>query len=53
MVFWESFFSLYSVWVKNAKINVFEEKWFLSEILYQIKMQAVMNWSSHLKILRT
>ena len=23
-------------WVKNAKIRCFEEKWFISEVLYQI-----------------
>ena len=34
--------------VKNAKKNV-EDKWFLSKIFSQIKMQAATNWSSHLK----
>ena len=35
--------------VKNAKNNVFEDKWFWSKIFYQIKIQANTNWSSHLK----
>ena len=37
--------------VKNAKKknNVFEDKWFLSKIFYQIKTQANTDWSSHLK----
>ena len=29
--------------------NVFEDKWFLSKIFFQFKMQAATNWSSHLK----
>ena len=35
--------------VKNAKNNVFEDKWFWSKIFYQIKIQANTNWSSHPK----
>ena len=35
--------------VKNAKNNVFEDKWLLSLMFPQIKMQAATNWSSHLK----
>ena len=35
--------------VKNAKNNVLEDKWFLSKMFSQIKMQAATNWSSHLK----
>ena len=35
--------------VKNAKNNVFEDKWFLSKMFSQIKMHAATNWSSHLK----
>ena len=35
--------------VKNTKNNVFEDKWFLSKMFSQIKMQAATNWSSHLK----
>ena len=36
--------------VKNAKNNIFEDKcFFLSKMLYQIKMQAATNWSSNLK----
>ena len=35
---------------KNAKKKkVFEDKWFLSKMFSQIKMQADTNWSSHLK----
>ena len=34
---------------KNAKNNVFEDKWFLSKMFSQIKMQGATNWSSHLK----
>ena len=34
---------------KNAKNNVFEDKWFLSKLFSQIKMQAATNRSSHLK----
>ena len=34
---------------KNAKNNVFEDKWFLSKMISQIKMQAATNWSSHIK----
>ena len=41
-----SFTSLF--FIKNAKINVFEEECFLMKTLYQIKMQAATNWSSHL-----
>ena len=37
--------------VKNAKTTIFEDtgKWFLSKIVYQIKMQAATYWSSHPK----
>ena len=36
--------------VKNAKKkNIFENKCFLSKMLYQIKMQAATNWSSLFK----
>ena len=35
--------------VKNAKHNIFEDKCCLSKMLYQIKMQAATNLSSHLK----
>ena len=35
--------------VKNAKNNVFEDKWFLSKMFSQIRMQAATNRSSHLK----
>ena len=31
------------------KNNIFEDKCFLGEMFYQIKMQAATNWSSHLK----
>ena len=34
---------------ENPKKNVFEDKWFLSKMFSQIKMQAATNWSSHLK----
>ena len=35
--------------VKKANKHVFEEKWFLSKMFSQIKMQAATNWSCHLK----
>ena len=51
MVFWKKFLLLLRFLVKNAKNNnnVFEDKWFLSKMFSQIKMQAATNWSSHLK----
>ena len=49
MVVRKSFLSLPRFLVKNAKINVLEEKCFLSKMFYQIKMQAATNWSSHFK----
>ena len=49
VVFWKSFLVLLRFLVKNAKNNIFEDKCFLSEMFYQIKMQAATNWSSHLK----
>ena len=50
MVFLEKFsFTSSFFFVKNAKNNVFEDKWFWSKIFYQIKIQANTNWSSHLK----
>ena len=49
MVFWKSFLVLLRFLVKNVKNNIFEDKCFLSEMFYQIKMQAATNWSSHLK----
>ena len=48
MVFWKSFFLyFFEFFVKNAKNNIFEDKCFLSKMLYQIKMQPVTNWSRH------
>ena len=47
--FLEKFSFSSSFLVKNAKNNVFEDKYFFSKIFYQIKMQAATNWSSHLK----
>ena len=41
--FTSSFFGL------KMKKNVFEDKCSLSKMLYQIKMQAATNWSSHPK----
>ena len=49
MVFWKKILLLPRFLVKNAKNNVFEDKWFLSKMFSQIKMQAATNWSSHLK----
>ena len=49
MVFWKSFLVLLRFLFKNAKSNIFEDKWFLSKMFYQIKMQAAENWSSYLK----
>ena len=34
---------------KKGKNSVFEDKWFLSKMFSQIKMQAATNWTSHLK----
>ena len=48
MVFGKNSFAS-SFFGKNAKNNVFEDKWFLSKMFSQIKMQAATNWSSHLK----
>ena len=53
MVVGKSFLLLRCFWVKNAKNNVFADKWFLSNRFYQIKMQAATNWSSQLKKLQT
>ena len=49
VLFWKSFLVLLRFLVKNVKNNIFEDKCFLSEMFYQIKMQAATNWSSHLK----
>ena len=49
MVFWKSFLVILRFLIKNAKNNIFEDKGFLSQMFYQIKMQAATNWSSHLK----
>ena len=49
VVFWKSFLFLSRFFVKNAKNNVFEDKWLFSKMFYQIKMQAATKWSSHLK----
>ena len=49
MVFWKRSLLPPRFLVKNAKNNVFEDKWFLSKIFYQIKMQAATYWSSHPK----
>ena len=46
MVFWKKNLLLPRFLAKN---NVFEDKWFLSKMFSQIKMQAATNWSSHLK----
>ena len=40
MLFWKRFLLPPRFLVKNAKNIVFEDKWFLSKIFYQIKMQA-------------
>ena len=52
MMFWKKNFTS-SFFGKNAKKkkknNVFEDKWFLSKMFSQIKMQAATNWFSHLK----
>ena len=45
----EKFSCTSSFLVKNAKNNIFEDKCFLSNMCYQIKMQAATNWSSRLK----
>ena len=51
MVFWKKILLLPRFLVKNAKKKkkVFEDKWFLSKMFSQIKMQAATNWPSHLK----
>ena len=40
MVVWKIFIFLPRFLGKNAQKNGFEDKWFLSKIFYQIKMQA-------------
>ena len=52
VVFWKSYFFLPRFLVKNAKNNVFEDKWFLSKMFYQIKSQVATNWYSHLKSIK-
>ena len=43
VLFLEKFSFSSSFLVKNAKNNVFEDKWILSKMFYQIKMQAATN----------
>ena len=47
----KKYFTSSFFWLKmqKKKNNVFEDKWFLSKMFSQIKMQAATNWSSHLK----
>ena len=52
MGFWKGFLLLPRFLVKNAKNNVFEDKWFLSNLFYQIKMQPATNWSTNVAILK-
>ena len=47
--FTSSVFFLGKKMQKKKKKNVFEDKWFLSKMFSQIKMQAAKKWSSHLK----
>ena len=50
MVFWKKkSFTSSLFWLKMKKKNVFEDTWFVSRMIYQIKMQAATNWSSHLQ----
>ena len=49
VVFWKRFPLPPRFLVKNAKNNIFEDKWFLSKIFYKIKMQAATYWSSYPK----
>ena len=49
MFFWKSFLLLPRFLVKNAKNNVFEDKWVFSKMFYQIKLQTNTNWSCHPK----
>ena len=49
VVFWKKILLLPRFLVKNEKTNVFKDKWFVSKMFSQIKMQAATNWSSHLK----
>ena len=35
--------------MKKNNNKVFEDKWFLSKMFSQIKMQAATNWSRHFK----
>ena len=50
MVFWKKNSFTSSFFGINAKKNnVFEDKWCLSKMFSQIKMQAATNWSSDLK----
>ena len=47
--FGKSFLVLLRFLVKKAKVTFLKINVFLSKIFYQIKMQAAINWSSHLK----
>ena len=49
VMFLKIVFVLLRFLVKSAKNNIFEDKFFLSKMFYQIKIQAATNWSSHLK----
>ena len=53
MVFWKSFLVLLRFFIKNAKTTFLKINVFLSKMVYQIKMQAATNWSSHLKKYQT
>ena len=50
VLFWKIFLLLPRLMLKNAKKKKkIYDKWFLSKMFSQIKMQAATNWSSHLK----
>ena len=49
MVFGKKIFNFLVFLVKNAKNNVFKDKWFFSKMFSQIKMQTATNCSIHIK----
>ena len=49
MVFWKSFLLFPRVLVKNAKNNVFEDKWFLSIFFIKLKCRQLQTGLAILK----
>ena len=47
--FGKVFLYFFVFWLEMKKKNIFEDKCFLCNKFYPIKIQAATNWSSHLK----